>query len=301
MSSQGTIHRYTLIIEKIQSKSCPSFKEIQDYLHGHGFEISIRTLQRDIEQMRVEFGAEIKYDRLKNGYYLDLSASADLDSFFRLLEVVTTASLLTANLKEGKDALKYISFEMEGRLRGIEHLQPILFAVKNHRSIAFQYKSFEKEKEAFYTLKPYLLKEYQNRWYVIGKVDDDRFLYRTFGIDRIEKLEILTATFKRKLSENPNELFDNSIGITYSEEAPEEIVLSFTPLQGKYIKSLPLHPSQQVLSDDNTALVISLSLIINFELIQKLLMYGERMKVLQPKKLGSKITDILKQTLKQYQ
>ena len=300
MSSQGTIHRYTLIIEKIQSKSCPSFKELQNYLQDHGFEISMRTLQRDIEQMRVEFGAEIKYDRLKNGYYLDLGTSADLDSFFRLLQVVTTASLLTDNLKEGKDALKYISFEMEGRLKGIEHLQPILFAVKNQRGIAFQYKSFEKEKYASYTLKPYLLKEYQNRWYVIGKADGDRFPYRTFGIDRIEKLEILTATFKRHAHENPNELFDNIIGITYSEEAPEEIRLSFTPLQGKYIKSLPLHPSQMILSDDENGLLISLSLIINFELLQKLLMYGERMKVLHPKKLRAKLKDILKQTLQQY-
>ena len=300
MSSQGTIHRYTLIIEKIQSKSCPSFKEIKEYLQDHGFEISIRTLQRDIEQMRVEFGAEIKYDRLKNGYYLDLAASANLDSFFRLLEVVTTASLLTDNLKEGRDALKYISFEMEGRLRGIEHLQPILFAVKNQRCISFQYKSFEKGTQATYTLKPYLLKEYQNRWYTIGKSDGDQFPFRTFGIDRIEKLEILTNTFKRHLHENPNELFDNIIGITYSEEAPEEIRLSFTPLQGKYIKSLPLHPSQKIVSDDDKALVVSLRLIINFELIQKLLMYGERMKILHPKKLGTKITDILKQTLQQY-
>jgi predicted DNA-binding transcriptional regulator YafY len=290
MSSQGTIHRYTLIIEKIQSGNHPSFNEIKDYLMDHGFEISIRTLQRDIEQIRVEFGAEIKYDRLKNGYFLDLKESADLDSFFRLLEVVTTASLLTDNLKEGKDALKYISFEMEGRLKGIEHLQPVLFAVKNHRSIAFQYKSFEKEKPGQYTLRPYLLKEYQNRWYVIGKADGDHFPYRTFGIDRIENLEILTTTFKRSAQDNPNELFDNIIGITYSEEAPEEIRLWFAPLQGKYIKSLPLHPSQIILSDDDKGLVIALTLIINFELIQKLLMYGERMKVLQPKKLEHKIT-----------
>ena len=70
MSAQGTVRRWILIIEKITNKKNPSFRVIKDYLQEHGFEISPRTLQRDIEQVRNEFGIEIKYNRINNGYYI---------------------------------------------------------------------------------------------------------------------------------------------------------------------------------------------------------------------------------------
>ena len=56
MSRQGTIRRYTLIIEKINRNQYPSFTEIQDYLDDFGFSISKRTLERDIAAIRNEFG-----------------------------------------------------------------------------------------------------------------------------------------------------------------------------------------------------------------------------------------------------
>lgn len=95
MSKHGTIRRYTLEIEKIRRGQFPSFQEIKDYLFEHGFEIGARTIQRDIEQIRFEFGIEIKYDRDKNGYYIDYVNSLNIESFFRFLEIVNTAELLT--------------------------------------------------------------------------------------------------------------------------------------------------------------------------------------------------------------
>ena len=56
MSKHGTIRRYTLIIEKLRSNQYPSFEEIKRHLFSIGFEISDRTIQRDIEQIRYEFG-----------------------------------------------------------------------------------------------------------------------------------------------------------------------------------------------------------------------------------------------------
>ena len=67
MSQQGTIKRYYLIIEKVKGKTFPSFLEIKECLSQEGFQISDRTVQRDFEQIRLEFGVEISYNRLKNG------------------------------------------------------------------------------------------------------------------------------------------------------------------------------------------------------------------------------------------
>jgi len=298
MSSQGTIKRYILIVEKISTGTCPSFSDLKNYLERHGFGISGRTLQRDIEQIRIEFGVEIKYDRSRNGYLIDKNESIDLDSFLGFLDTVATADLLTESLKESKTSLRHIAFESEGNFHGAGLLKDILFAIRNKRKISFVHQNYIADTRKNYRIDPYLLKEYQNRWYVVGKVEDKHF--RTFGIDRIEDLRISTEVFKTNGKEDAASLFDNIIGLSYSEGKVEEVILSFQPVQGKYVKSLPLHRSQKIIKDDKKSLVISLDLIPNFELRQKILMMGETVKVLKPAKLAAEIKRSLANALKQY-
>lgn len=299
MSKHGTIRRYTLEIEKISRGQFPSFQEIKDYLFEHGFEIGDRTIQRDIEQIRFEFGIEIKYDRDKNGYYIDYENSLNTESFFRFLEIVNTAELLTESLLESKDSLKHISFDTGGGLKGIENLRPLLKAIKDNRKISFTHFNFRTEKSRKYTLKPYLLKEYQNRWYVVGIIGGIGE-FRTFGIDRIENLEVKTETFKADKKLNPIEMFNKTIGLVYSESTIQTIVLSFTPTQGKYIKTLPLHPTQKILIDNESECRISLEIIPNYELTQQILKYGVTVKVIEPQWLIDEIKEILKRTLNKY-
>lgn len=298
MSSQGTIKRYILIVEKINAKRIPSLSDLKHHLYEHGFEISDRTLQRDIEQIRVEFGIEIKYDRAGKGYFIDKNESLDLDTFLGFLDTVATADLLTQSLKESQSAMHYISFETEGTFKGVSLLKNILFAIKNRRKISFIHYNYTTGTKKHYEINPYLLKEYQNRWYVIGKVEGRQFL--TFGIDRIEELSLSTDVYKVLKSEDPSVAFENIIGLTAANGKVEEVQLSFNPIQGKYIKSLPLHKSQAIIKDDKKSLVISLKVVPNFELRQKILMMGESVKVLKPAGLASEIKKSLKLALKQY-
>ncbi|MFW5758903.1 MAG: helix-turn-helix transcriptional regulator [Bacteroidota bacterium] len=299
MSKHGTIRRYTLEIEKIRRGHFPSFRDIKNYLYDHGFEIGDRTIQRDIEQIRVEFGIEIKYDRNKNGYCIDYEISVNVESFFRFLEIVNTAELLTDSLHESKDALKHISFDTGGGLKGIENLKPLLKAIKDKRKISFTHFNFHTEKYRKYTLKPYLLKEYQNRWYIVGIIGGLNE-FRTFGVDRIENLEIKTETFKPNKKLNPAKLFEQTIGLVYSQHKPQNIVLSFTPDQGKYIKTLPLHSSQQVLIDDKNECRVAIHVAPNYELIQQILKHGETVKVIEPQWLVDEVKGVLKRSLERY-
>ena len=299
MATHGTIRRFTLEIEKIRRGQYPSFKEIKEYLLYHGFEIVGRTIQRDIEQIRFEFGIEIKYDRAKNGYFIDYENSLNFEPFFRFLEIAGTAELLTDSLKENKEILQYVSFYGGGGLKGIEHLPSLLRAVKEHCKISFVHYNFHTGKKRKYTIKPYLLKEYENRWYVIGQWSKAKKL-RTFGIDRIDNLTVLPETFNPDPDINPTEIFDSTIGVVYSPDKPQRIVLSFTPTQGKYIKTLPLHKSQEILVDDDTELRISLFVVPNYELKQIILKHGPTVKVLEPKRLANEIKEDLKQALKKY-
>jgi len=299
MSKQGTIHRYSLIIEKTRDGHCASFAEIQNYLHDHGFEISARTLQRDIEAIRIEFGIEIKYNRQNNYYTIIEAESFNLDSFLRLLGIVATANLLTETLNEGKEALKYISFEAEGNMKGLESLQILLFAVRNRRTVSLRHNNYISGKVNQFTVDPYLIKEYQNRWYFFGYIYEIK-QFRTLGIDRAEALKVLSKTFIRDKSIHPQEVFKNIIGLNYSTGKVEEVLLSLSTLQAKYVLSLPLHHSQKVVKENSKEVVISLTLVPNFELLQKILMMGDAVKVLQPASLVKEVKESLKAALKNY-
>jgi len=299
MSKHGSIKRYHLIIELIKKNQYPSFDKIKNFLFENAFEISSRTIQRDIEQIRFEFGVEIAYDNYKRGYYIDYDKSVDVETFIRFLEIVGTAELLTDSLKNSKDSLKYLSFDTAGGLIGIENLNPLLKATKEKRIVSFQHQNYQTDTLKDYIVHPYLLKEYQNRWYVVAFVPQLNQM-RTFGIDRIRNIKIKTQKFKTDNALNPKEIFENVIGIIFSDEKLQKIILSFTPAQGKYIKSLPMHKSQEILIDDETELRICLYLIPNFELQQQILMYGDTVKVIEPKTLVQEIKETLTSAVNKY-
>lgn len=295
----ATIRRYSLIIDKISRKTFPSFSELKDCLFEQGFEISGRTLQRDIEQIRYEFGLEIAYDRSRNGYFIDEELSFDIDGFLRFLEIVNTAELLAENLKDSKEALQHISFESSGGLRGIQNLKPLLKAVKEHRVVTFIHENFETGKRRDYTLMPYMLKEYLNRWYLIGLIEHSDIFW-TFGIDRVFNLQLSDQTFTPDTSSNPSDNFRHTIGLTYSTASKQDVILSFTRLQGKYVKALPMHWSQEILQENERELIIRLCIIPNLEFIQRVLMLGPNVKVLEPEWVAKEVKEALQEALTQY-
>lgn len=300
MSEHGTIRRFTLEIEKIHRGQYPSFREIKDFLASHGFKLSDRTLERDFEQLRVEFGIEVTFNRVKRGYFIDLENSLNPASFFRFLEIVNTAELLTESLIESKNTLKYISFNEGGRLKGIENLKPLLEAIKNQRKISFQHFNFFTGNSRKFTLKPYLLKEYQSRWYIVGILGNVKEL-KAFGIDRIENLVVMPETFVPDKNLDPIARFEHIIGVVYTDSKPEKVILSFTPAQGNYIKTLPMHQSQQILIDNDSELRIALKVVPNYELIHQILMYGDSITVIEPAWLVKEIKENLIRSLKKYQ
>lgn len=299
MSKHGSIRRYSLIIEKLARKNYPTFSMIKEFLFDHGFELSDRTIQRDIEQIRYDFGIEITFDNNTKGYYIDEENSMSTEGFIRFLEIANTADLLSETLMDSKGALDYIEFESAGALKGLKYLRELLMALKNKRLISFSYKSFDAEKERTYQLAPYLLKEYQSRWYIIGMVKGLNE-FRTFGIDRFISLQVLEETFIPNSASTPKQLFHNTIGLTYSVSQVEEVELSFTPFQGNYVKTLPWHHSQQIIADNDRELRIRLTIVPNFEFKQKVLMHGEYVKVIKPTSFAVEIKQSLENTLKHY-
>lgn len=300
MSQRGTIKRYTAILEKLQFKQFPSAQEILDFLEDLGFSISKRTLERDFDAIRNEFGVEITYNSSKRGYFIDEEKSIEIDRFIRFLEIVNTADVLSESLSESKDTLTSIHFDQGGGFLGLEHLSSLLQAIRENREVKFNHFSYQRKSSRPYTMQPYLLKEYQNRWYIVGWVKGMK-VFRTFGIDRLDNLSVTTTTFKRDEKVNLMERFNQTIGVVYGDSKLEEVVLWISPSQIPYVKSLPWHTSQKIIEETEKGMKMSLFLYPNYELIQQILMHHASVKVLEPSWLQDEVKKKLEAALKNYQ
>lgn len=298
MSQREIIARYNLIINKLRRGPC-TFNELNSYLkieseiQSYDFQIANRTFKRDREDICSLYGIDIKFDFSKKVYFID--CDEDSDTSIRILEAFDTLNAL--NISDRLSS--YIHFEKR-KPAGTENLYGLLHAIKNRVQIKFHYQKFWEDEISIRVVAPYILKESKNRWYILAKDLKDGKI-KSFGLDRLSGLEITNKKFKYPENENLDNRFKNCFGIINpTEESPENIILSFDPIQGKYIKSLPLHDSQQILVDNEKELRVSLKLYITYDLVMELLSHGAFVKVMQPKSLIEIIKKAHKDSLMQY-
>lgn len=298
MSKRESIARYSLIIKKVR-KHPATFQEISDYLkreselQEYNFNTSVRTFQRDLNDIRSIYDIDIQYDRSRKVYYLDTEEQQVASA--RIMEAYDTFNALSLS-----DRLSdFIHFENRRSL-GTENLFGLLHAIKNRFQISFDYQKFWEPEATIRKLEPYALKEFRNRWYLVGN-DISKNQIRIFALDRLHNLDISKQLFVQNQSFDVNSYFHNSFGIV-SQDGLEvtEIILSFSPLKGKYIKSLPLHHSQQVLTDDSMEVIIKLKLVITFDFVMELMSHGADVKVIQPQSLIDDMKEIYSKSFNQY-
>lgn len=283
MSKRESIARYSLIIKKLRRHPC-NFSEIADYLgieselQEYDLNISKRTFQRDVEDIRSLYNIDIQYDFSRRVYFVDFERQPEVNE--RMLEAFDTFNAL----KISDRLSEYIHFERR-RPQGTENLYGLLHAIKNKFQIVFTYQKFGDEDLSERKAEPYALKEFRNRWYVIVNDLKDKMV-KSFALDRLSELEIGKERFQVMNEFNVNEHFKYCFGIiSPNDDKPQEVILSFESLQGKYIKSLPFHESQEILKDTEEELLIKLTLFLTHDFIMELLSYGGNVKVIQPESL----------------
>lgn len=330
--------RYRIIDRKISSKYQPfpnkeDLREAcEEELYGStGDNISMSTIDKDLYAMRNEsnlgYYAPIAYDKANRGYYYkdpdytiqemplsdsDLEAiqfAANTLSQFRSLDMFSSSEaaidkiLDRFNLNPGnadEEVTPFVQFETVESYKGGRHLKTILKAIRENRIIEFEYEKYTGSRKQRYQLHPYLLKEYRNRWYVIGYNPDKKAVV-VFGLDRIRgEVKPTDTEFTRSSDFDPDHYFKHSIGITSVNEAPQRVHLCFSPLSGKYIQSQPLHTSQKIVRNDEVALEVELYLCITHELVMTILSHGPNVEVKAPKSLREQIAKSLRNTSKMY-
>jgi len=305
MSKRGYISRYLLILKKLKAKPYSTYEELQghfdnqfEYLQMQDDTLNIgfskRTLQRDIREIRNIFGVDIEYSTKNRGYFISQDEMENMN-FQRMIEAFDMFN----SLNLAQDLTPFIHLEKR-RPQGTENLYGILHAIKNKFQIKFSYQKFWEEEISHRTTEPYALKEFKNRWYILAKDNKDGSI-KSFALDRLTNLEITNRTFDLPKTYNIEESYRYCFGIiSPNDEEPQEIILSFDPVQGKYIKSLPLHETQEVLFDNEDELQIKLKLCITHDLIMELLSFGDNMKVVKPKALIAEIKTAHQKAFKLY-
>ncbi len=298
MSKRESLSRYNLIINRIR-KSNSSLKEIKDYLSresnfkGDNFNVSKRTIGRDLDDIRSLYDIDIQYDFRRKVYYIESEGKPDINA--RMLETFDILNAL--NISSGIS--QFIHLEKRRPL-GTENLHGLIHAIKNKLIIRFSHQKFWEDDPTVRTVEPYALKESRNRWYLIAK-DYKDLKIKSFALDRLSNLEFPRGKFEYPKDYNVEENYRYSFGIIESNgQEPQEIILSFEPEQGKYIKTLPLHVSQQVIMDTEDELQVKLKLWVTHDLIMELLSYGNSMKVLKPKSLANRVKSEHEKAFLQY-
>ncbi len=299
MSKRGYISRYLLILKKLKVNPYSSYEALKAYMENQfeymqmqddhlqiGF--SKRTLQRDLKEIRNLFGIDIEYSKPYRGYFITQNENENMN-FQRMMEAFDMFN----SLNLAQDLTPFIHLENR-KPQGTENLYGLLHAIKNRFNIKFTYHKFWDEEFSQRTVEPLALKEFKNRWYIIAKDCKDDTI-KSFALDRLSNLEITNQTFLYPANYSIEESYRYCFGIeSPNGKEPQDIILSFDPLQGKYIKTLPLHHTQEVLVDNEEEMKIKLKLCLTHDFLMELLSFGDNLAVIEPKSLIKKIKQAYK-------
>lgn len=172
------------------------------------------------------------------------------------------------------------SFE-GGTMKDKEYLMLLFNAILNRQVLDVEYRAFFGDSESI-TIHPYYLKQYWRRWYLFAKREGGRDV-EAFSLDCMESVTI-NKTIKYKGTKTSfKKYFKDLVGVTMPPETDvEHIELWADASIVPYLLAMPIHESQKIRIDDEKNCIVSLDVMINHELIQELMYYGELLAVKSP-------------------
>ncbi|EHO06419.1 hypothetical protein HMPREF9715_03140 [Myroides odoratimimus CIP 101113] len=288
--------------------------------------ISKRTIQLDIQAMRSDslgYNAPIivvdrKYYTYEDANYSIKNSPINDADTEKLKEVVAIlkhlngfsqvdemseviAKLDNSLLTRSTKAPNYIQMEGNSLLKGIKFISPLYDAIKNKQTLLIEYKSFKSKEATKNIYYPYLLKEYRNRWFVVVRSSTHKHLL-TLALDRIINVYALAnEPYKEYEGVDFDRYYNDTLGVTKTEQdRAQKVILWVNAYNVPYVKTKPLHHSQQVLEEDETGMKIRIDVVLNFELEREILGFGETMKVIAPKILQKRIMKRVMKMNEQY-
>ena len=292
--------------------------------------LSSRTIEKDLQDMREDSGlgffAPIKYDRANRGYHYDEKGySIDeiplkneeiqaLNNALGLLfeykgtgifgEVEEAVEKLVSKVKIGmmrqeENLGAFMELERGHTSFGTDKLKACVGAIKEKWAIEVEYKKFNSDESKIHLVHPCYLKEYRNRWYLIGWHDKHQS-FSIFALDRINNIEKKPTITYEPPPFDPAAYFKNVIGMSAPALSPQEVILRVNNRQIPFLFSQPIHSSLEMIEKGEKTSKVKLVVIVNYELKNFILGLLPDVVVEQPAELKSEMNGILKEALKGY-
>ena len=307
-------------------------EKVNDLLEFDGFSpVTQRCIEKDLIDMQGLFSAPIEHEK-KNSknciFYWNRSFTIFSQEMSREERNLLREVLSTIGQFNGLDNFKWlddfkiglgleerrqiISFSNNPFLQNSNLLGTLFDQISNEVVIKLSYHTFTDPTIRSIVFHPYLLKQYNDRWFLLGAADSDHKIL-TFALDRIDEVEPLP---EKKYAECPEELqerFENIVGVTLYEERKCEHILCWVNDSSKgYVDTKPMHESYTPYKGEKEielhnqypqlegGLFFSIDCIPNFELIRELCSFGSNLVVLTPDTIRSEIRNRLQEHLEQY-
>ena len=288
--------------------------------------ISIRTLREDLKNMRAGgatgYNAPIVADP-ELGYYYEKEGFSIFNSPLSVDDLVVLQGALSAlkqlqglglsqdlaelverlelrlsypNKEGGREVLQ---FELLAGYQGQRWLGPLYTAIRDQQAQWLTYQSFHAPEPQREVVHPYLLKQYNGRWFLVAQRDGRAGDASVFALDRIQNLELAPDRYRASEHE-PSTFFAHLLGVSILPQAElQKIRLRFAKTRLPYVLTKPLHSSQEI-EQDSEGPIVGLTLIPTRELITLLLSFGADIEVIDPPQLREKLRVELERALNKY-
>lgn len=297
--SKNLINKYVWLVETLYNAKKITLKEInrkwsQTEL-SEGEEIPRRTFNNWKNAAEEMFGLVIMCDKHDDCYYIENRDELEEGGFQRwLLNTMSVNNTLLENKSlSGRILLENIP-------SGQDHLATIMEAMKKSKMLEITYIGYWSEHEHSFPVAPYCVKLFRQRWYLVGNsVCEDRI--RIYALDRIIEAGLSDEAFKYPKKFNPEGYFKNCFGIIHDDDcALETVKLKVSSDQANYLRSLPLHHSQNEIECNDDYSIFTVYLHPTFDFQQELLSNGDAVEVLEPLWLRKEIAGKVKRMWNTY-
>ena len=294
---------------------------------GRDVNVSKRTVQLDIQMMRSDklgYNAPIAvYDR-KYYHYSDpeysitdipltendmnvLSETVEMLKQFKDFSLFSELGGIIQRLEDKVYTEKthqsaIIHLDKNEKLKGLEHLDTLYQAILKKIVLKITYQSFTARQANEFVFHPFILKEFNNRWFLVGKITANKPIL-TLALDRIIQIDYDTSLPYLKGNFDGDVYYKNTIGVTVlNDEQLQEVLLKVDRNNAPYVITKPFHHSQELIEKhEDGSVTIKLYVHLNFELERLILGFGESIEVLEPRTLRKRIRKKLEKAAHQYQ
>ena len=256
-----------------------SLSEIEDRWESR-FDLpySRRTFNNHRDAVEEIFGIRIECNRSTNRYYIDYSEDVSDEN----AETAWLINTFTVNsmLSMGKQRLSG-RVSVEDIPSGHLFLTAIMEAMTDGVEIEIDYQKYSADSAESLTLRPYAVKEFAKRWYLIAYCVEREGL-RVYGLDRVRKLNVSGKGFKMPKGFDVDELFATSFGIYLPEGKAEVIKYRVSEKEAQFLRDLPLHRSQEEVERKDGLVTFSIFACPDKNMIMEFCKFGSRIEVLSP-------------------